>query len=434
MPHLPLPFDLRTSGMTGEQVLGLIAFIGLLVQLIGSMLLVVFFFLLRRNSSRRTYFSLWAWGWFCLMLAIASLAIRYEVMPNFDGRLSRDDTLLVQALYFAYQFTKLLAYGCIAGGTAVYAAGAKVRERIVPWMLIAALYAATSVAAAGRLDPLVVWQAPVAISAFAYCTVVLLRLAPSRRTLGSEVTGTVFALAVALWAMYAIGFGIVTLAGAGALHGPLLLLLRYDAYLDMVLELLLGFGMVVMLLEDAKRDVDDAHAELAVAHDALRREALLDPLTGAFNRLAFAEGLGLDAAKASFGSVALLDVDNLKTVNDTLGHAAGDALLGALVDALRGAIRPSDRIYRWGGDEFLVVLQGAKADEAQAKLDTVIAGAPPVPVRGEPAGLRLLVSVGAANYAGGEQLVAAIEDADTAMYRAKRLRKGAAALPKQPAA
>src|SRR5512147_2162204 len=171
MPHLPLPFDLRTSGMTGEQVLGLIAFIGLLVQLIGSMLLVVFFFLLRRNSSRRTYFSLWAWGWFCLMLAIASLAIRYEVMPNFDGRLSRDDTLLVQALYFAYQFTKLLAYGCIAGGTAVYAAGAKVRERIVPWMLIAALYAATSVAAAGRLDPLVVWQAPVAISAFAYCTV-----------------------------------------------------------------------------------------------------------------------------------------------------------------------------------------------------------------------------------------------------------------------
>lgn len=421
--------------MTAEQVRGLITFIGLLVQLIGSMLLVVFFFLLRRNSSRRTYFSMWAWGWFCLMLAIASLTFRYEVMPNFDGRLSSDDTMPIQALYFVFQFTKLVAFGCLAGGTAVYAVGVKLRERIVPWMLIASLYAAMSVAAAGRLDPLVVWQAPIAIAAFAYSAFALLRLSPSRRTLGSEITGTVFALAVVLWAMYAAAFGVIAIGGEQALAGPLSLLTRYDAYLDMVLELLLGFGMVVMLHEDAKREVDDAHAQLEVAHDALRREALLDPLTGAFNRLAFVEGLGLDAAKATFGTVALLDVDNLKEVNDTHGHAAGDALLKALVDALRAAIRPSDRIYRWGGDEFLVVLQGSKAGEAQAKLDAVIAGAPQVPVRGNPVGLRLLASVGAANYAGGEQLVAAIEDADTAMYRAKRRRKEEERAPStQPAA
>jgi len=180
--------------------------------------------------------------------------------------------------------------------------------------------------------------------------------------------------------------------------------------------------MVVVLMEDAKREVDDAQGELRVAHDQLRRAALYDSLTDSLNREAFAQGVGLEMARGTFGTVVIADLDNLKQVNDSCGHAAGDRLLRQCADLLRSTLRPYDKLYRFGGDEFLLVLPSARGADVTARLAEVLAGAAPVQV-GRDLEAQLAVSLGAADYTSAEHLNETIRQADEAMYRDKHRRK-----------
>ena len=133
----------------------------------------------------------------------------------------------------------------------------------------------------------------------------------------------------------------------------------------------------------AMAEIPDAAAELLVdrlvAMSArLRRleaEAALDELTGVLRR-----GVGMrllqaevDRVHRSEGrlSLAFVDVNGLKHVNDTEGHAAGDSLLQAVARTLRRRLRSYDLVVRWGGDEFLCVLSGAGLEEARAKLTLI---------------------------------------------------------------
>ena len=106
---------------------------------------------------------------------------------------------------------------------------------------------------------------------------------------------------------------------------------------------------------------------------ALRAEARTDPLTGCANRLALEEQLGRavhGAVRSGLDvAVAVVDLDGLKSINDTRGHAAGDAALLALVMTLRGGLRDGDTIYRIGGDEFAVVAPFTDAAGAGAMLE-----------------------------------------------------------------
>jgi diguanylate cyclase (GGDEF)-like protein len=112
---------------------------------------------------------------------------------------------------------------------------------------------------------------------------------------------------------------------------------------------------------------------LVVAQSGVRRlaeEALTDSLTGLGNRRAFDQDLRRELARVSRShaelTVALLDVDGLKQVNDTLGHPAGDQLLRQLGNAIISATRAADRGYRIGGDEFALILADASGVEAEA--------------------------------------------------------------------
>ena len=197
-----------------------------------------------------------------------------------------------------------------------------------------------------------------------------------------------------------------------------------NTYFDLTFNVMLGFGMIVVLMEDAKREVDDAQSQLEVSHDQLRRAALIDSLTDSLNRRAFAEGVGLDMARASFGAVVLADLDNLKQVNDRNGHSLGDALLRRCADTFRGALRPYDRLYRWGGDEFLLIMPSAHSTDVLNRLERVVTDAEPVPGSRGSGPISLQVSLGAADYSSAEELTAAIEEADRAMYHEKMRRKG----------
>ena len=127
---------------------------------------------------------------------------------------------------------------------------------------------------------------------------------------------------------------------------------------------------------------------LAVAKTAVHRlaaEALTDPLTGIGNRRAFDQALDREAARAARHggglAVAMIDLDGLKRVNDTEGHAAGDAALMALADAARRTVRAEDAVYRLGGDEFAIILTDTLClDEDDLESRIRDSGGPPLSV------------------------------------------------------
>lgn len=173
--------------------------------------------------------------------------------------------------------------------------------------------------------------------------------------------------------------------------------------------------------------LEQALSQITVLKEQMQHEATHDPLTDLANRALF--GARLAAALEDEGdqvSVMLLDLDDFKRVNDELGHAAGDALLRAVADRLRAAVRAGDTPARLGGDEFAVVLPGspaATAAEVGARL--VAAFAEPVDLDG--ARLPVHASIGTATRDGGavaaEELV---RRADMALYSVKQSGKAGA--------
>jgi len=409
--------------MPTEQVYGLIQTIGVVSQFFGAALLVALFALLRTRALRRDYFDAWARAWLSLMVAIGAMTSRRLLLASYDARLLNTDFQNLRFVYVVYQFAKLMFFAFLVLGTVAYLRGAKSRTLLFSSVIIAAAYTATSITFSSSLRTVIVWQVPVAVCAFGYCAYLLFAIPRSRRSLGNRATAIAFTLMASVWALYALAFG-YTSWGEGDVVGALLaLVVRYNGYADLLIQMLLGYGMVVILMEDAKREVDDAHAELAVAHDRLLRVSLYDSLTGSLNRRAFTEGVGLEAARHAFGCVAVVDTDNLKQVNDGYGHGVGDLLLQQIAVTLRTALPISGRLYRWGGDEFLLVLPGLRSAEGQARLAAALAAATPVPLErgGEP--IAILVSVGVADYASGEALDGAIERADGRMYADKERRR-----------
>ncbi|MBN1171665.1 MAG: EAL domain-containing protein, partial [Micromonosporaceae bacterium] len=164
--------------------------------------------------------------------------------------------------------------------------------------------------------------------------------------------------------------------------------------------------------------------------DQLRRQALHDELTGLANRTLFldkiAGALASSASMADPTAVLLLDLDAFKTVNDTLGHAAGDLLLVEVAERLRVCLRPQDTLARLGGDEFAVLLKSSGQAEAAMVAKRVLA-AFEQPIRicsAEEATteVRVRVSLGAvvAERETEADASALLRSADMAMYAAKR--------------
>jgi len=166
-------------------------------------------------------------------------------------------------------------------------------------------------------------------------------------------------------------------------------------------------------------------AELECALSEARQAAFTDTLTGALNRRGFEEAYQRELARSrrngSQLAIALLDLDNFKHLNDTLGHQTGDEALVHLVKSLRAALRPSDILCRFGGEEFVLLLPETALDEAVAAISRFqrqfAASALP--------GCELAVTFSAGVVA--KRISESVEDtilrADAATYAAKRAGK-----------
>jgi diguanylate cyclase (GGDEF)-like protein len=163
----------------------------------------------------------------------------------------------------------------------------------------------------------------------------------------------------------------------------------------------------------------------------VQHQALHDALTGLPNRVLFLERLESALAGATEDAhlaVLFCDLDRFKSVNDTLGHAAGDELLRQVAARVRAVVRPGDTVGRLSGDEFAIILPGLVDPDDARRLAERVAGCFDEPFRLDGADVEVGTSVGVAVHANasGRSAEQLLRDADAAMYRHKqRDRRGA---------
>ena len=169
------------------------------------------------------------------------------------------------------------------------------------------------------------------------------------------------------------------------------------------------------LTENQKVSEDETARQRAAREQQLKDELYRDPLTGIYNRRYYEE-----VARKTIGpaGVALMDVDDFKICNDTYGHYAGDMALETAANAIHSCIRNTDRLIRYGGDEFLLVLPGIPSDILQAKLEQIRAAVQQATVPGYPH-FRLSLSIGGTMQAITDPMENAVRRADRLMYQAK---------------
>ncbi len=177
-------------------------------------------------------------------------------------------------------------------------------------------------------------------------------------------------------------------------------------------------------VELASTLVEQAGTALALVY--ARAEAGTDPVTGCLNHRAMRRRLQEEIGRAmrtgGLLSCLLIDLDNFKLVNDRYGHPAGDAVLRDVCHSLAGEVRAFDRVARYGGDEFVVILPNADLDSAAAAAGRILQRLGDLPAHeGLPA---VGASIGAAQWQAPMSTDALLQACDTALLRSKREGKG----------
>jgi two-component system, cell cycle response regulator len=165
--------------------------------------------------------------------------------------------------------------------------------------------------------------------------------------------------------------------------------------------------------------IERKHAELELLHQALH-----DPLTGLPNRPLFMDRLSQALARMvrapAPAAILFVDIDRLKPVNDEFGHAIGDALLDAVAERLVAAVRPSDTVARFGGDQFTVLCEKVPDEQIALAIAERVAGALTVPFDALGRQIVTTASIGIVlGHSPDEDPARLVSAADAAMYRAK---------------
>ena len=214
---------------------------------------------------------------------------------------------------------------------------------------------------------------------------------------------------------------------------------RFDVLEVLALSGLAGLVLVRQLVtltevQSLSRELERTVERLREREQQLEFQAFHDSLTGLANRVLFRDRIAHALARGRHANapiaVMFLDLDDFKTVNDRLGHEAGDQLLVAVAKRLEECVRPGDTVARLGGDEFAVLLEEIRHDAEAEAVATRIMDAlkAPVDLAG---GLNVTASIGIVTAS--ENPTASVTDllrgADIAMYAAKRARSGFRLLP-----
>ena len=199
--------------------------------------------------------------------------------------------------------------------------------------------------------------------------------------------------------------------------------LRLNRQRLIAIALLVGLATVLAisaLLYARYRSTLRHRNELRASRDALERVANTDALTGLANRHAAAQALGERLGRIPEPlTVMLLDLDEFKRINDSHGHQAGDAVLREAASRMRVALPQDALLGRWGGEEFIAILDGLPGREPAAVAEGMRAALAAAPVPFEGLEIPVTVSIGVATAFAADGIDALLAEADAALYRAK---------------
>jgi diguanylate cyclase (GGDEF)-like protein len=178
-----------------------------------------------------------------------------------------------------------------------------------------------------------------------------------------------------------------------------------------------------MTFEDMTYELRVTNKRLETAQGELRHMVTTDALTGCRNRRFFDDVIGREIQRHRRYRIPLslvfVDVDRFKVINDTLGHEAGDRVLQQVAAFLIRNVREADYVFRWGGDEFLVLMSCREDEATRIATDLQVAFAGSADAKGLPAGLGL--SIGCAEVPpSATDIMALVKVADGRMYVNKK--------------
>ena len=387
-----------------DQLFSITSILSLVFQIAGTALIALMSYIVARAVGRRQML-LWVAGWSSYAVALVAILLANRVDPP-SG-----------ALLFAYFFLEYVAVLLIFAGCR-YEVTDKPLARwtwsiIAPAALIAFALAALSPA---FISSFTIHTAIIGL-AWAAC---LIGLWPALRRSQSRPGVRIVAAGLALLAIdYALHSATAIYVAA---HHLTLSPYFYTvtSLVDGMLEFVLGFGSVVLIVDKVRADLEQANASLKYAQAKTEQALHVDQLTGVFNRYSFSVTYDrADNRRARGGCVVVADLDDLKRVNDTRGHAIGDQAIRAVARGLSSLVRGDDRVYRFGGDEFVIVMAGMQLELARRRMEG-LAGAVNFCMESDGAAAEnLAVSYGVAEFGGEVAIESAIAAADAAMYSAK---------------
>ncbi len=377
--------------------------LGLVIQASGAALIGVLCLMLNRVV-RRGALSAWVRGWLSLSGALLALLVE-QALP-----VSASVTLPL------YIFGECLFGYWIIEGCAQFARRRWDGRWLARLVAPAALFAAAAPQLIGHeFRAVFLVQSCVLALVFAGA---LFALAPAAQRQSSSPG--LLAMRASLLLLVIIFLAYIPIFAANLARNVALpmTLLKLSSATHLVLEFLLGFGGAMLVLEQSHQGLMLRNDRLSADNEKYRAQAERDALTSAYNRHAFFQLL--EALKAEGvpvrGCAAMIDVDGLKQLNDSLGHVFGDAALIRVAKTIQQLVRLKDRVFRWGGDEFLLVTIGQNASTVTALLDLLN------PALAGPGGVAVQVSYGVVEFSTLAELSEAVKCADLDMYARRRER------------
>ena len=174
--------------------------------------------------------------------------------------------------------------------------------------------------------------------------------------------------------------------------------------------------------------MEDKISELQAELDRAYKELRIDPLTKVYNRKALEIDLKEILEKGKDRDldlvIAIIDVDNFKEVNDEYGHLVGDFVLIKLADTMKTLIRKSDKIYRYGGDEFVIVFNRSTLAHAKKSIERIIYKIYRTTLKYKENYIKITISAGITEHKAGDTIESIIKRADEALYKAKVEKNG----------
>jgi len=384
--------------------------VGLAIQCIG-ILLITLLSLFMQSSIKSNALKYWTASWVSLSLSLLSLFAAFRLAST-------------QTIFYSWYFLGEYLFGLFfIAGCRSQVTGATLTKKHT-YFLIPAIGVALALPYVSR-DFNDLFMIHSAILAALFLTSFFILRKGGERSSGIQLMLAALLLMTLDFLHYVPAFG----ARKGLLGITMpATYFRYTSLFDLLFELLLGFGTVMVLMESVRREVELANRKLTNARDQLELLVQMDPLTEALNRHAFHSLLrrpesGTDNT-ASSGSVAVLDIDNLKPINDTLGHTVGDKAIRAVARAMRSLVRADDMLFRWGGDEFLVLMFKLPQPDASRRLENLNKILDENCERWIGEAVKVTVSFGVAGFTSLTDLGQAIEQADKAMYAQRNRVRG----------